>query len=501
MSRWQRNEFDRLCGFKVPVWVPLEGPQSAAYDCAADVVGYGGAAGGGKTDLAIGKALTRHKRVAIFRREGTEMAGIVDRLKEIVGHDNGYVGSGRWWGWNNPVPGVQIEFGSVPNLGDEKKFQGRPKDLLVLDEAANFLEDQARFLMGWVRTVDTRQRCQTLLCFNPPTNSEGFWIVQFFAPWLDPKHPCPAVPGELRWFAMLNGVETEVPSGEHFEHNGEKIRPQSRTFIPAHVNDNPFLKETNYMAQLQALPEPLRSQMLHGDFSVGMKDSPWQVVPTEWVDIAMARWKKLEVVKPMATMGVDVARGGADKTVISRKHEGMWFDELLVYPGAETPNGSMIAGLVVTSLRDAAPIAIDVIGVGSSPYDSLVDLGLQIIGVNVSESSVARDISGRFGFFNLRSELYWKFREMLDPKANNGIALPPDTRLRADLCAFHWKPQGALIKVESREDIVKRLGRSPDYASAVILAAIEQPKLADIDVSRGAHGGNSGEYNPYERMN
>src|SRR3981189_2997714 len=103
-------------------------------------------------------------------------------------------------------------------MGDELKYQGRPKDLLALDEATNFLEAQARFLMGWVRTTIPGQRCRAVLTFNPPTTTEGQWVLQFFGPWLDENHPNPAKPGELRWFAVIDGKDTEVASGQSFRH-------------------------------------------------------------------------------------------------------------------------------------------------------------------------------------------------------------------------------------------------------------------------------------------
>jgi hypothetical protein len=45
-----------------PAWIPNIGPQSAAYDSAADELFYSGAAGSGKTDLGVGLALTAHRR-------------------------------------------------------------------------------------------------------------------------------------------------------------------------------------------------------------------------------------------------------------------------------------------------------------------------------------------------------------------------------------------------------------------------------------------------------
>lgn len=477
---------------RLPIWKPLPGPQSIAYASTADIIGYGGAAGGGKTDLACGKSLTQHQKILVLRREATQLTGIIDRFTELIGGRDGYNGTERIW----RLPGKQIEFGSTPNLDDWNKYQGRPHDLLVFDEAANFLESQVRALLGWLRSVDPHQRCQALMTFNPPTTADGRWIVDFFAPWLDPKNPKPAKPGELRWFAMIDGKEIEVVDGTPFKHGDDLIKPMSRTFIPSRVSDNPYLMGTGYMATLQALPEPLRSQMLYGDFQAGIEDDPWQVIPTKWVELAQARWKKPDRLAAMDSLGVDVARGGRDNTIIARRH-GMWFDEPLEYPGSETPNGPSVAGLVIAAGRDQAPIHIDVIGVGASPYDFLNEARQQVLGINVAEKSFAKDKSGRLGFFNQRSEYWWKMREALDPTNNTGIALPPSKQLLADLCAPTWELRGSVIQVESREDIQLRIGRSPDWASAFILALIDTPKRASLP---GAGTSQRREYDPYASL-
>lgn len=350
---------------------------------------------------------------------------------------------------------------------------------MVIDEATEVLESQARFLMGWVRTSDPNIKCQTLMTFNPPVTAEGRWIIDFFAPWLDPKHPNPAVPGELRWFMTVDGKDFECEDGTARIVDGVRIRPLSRTFFPARVSDNAYLLNTGYMAVLNALPEPLRSKMLYGDFTAGMEDDPWQVIPTAWVDHAMERWSRPAVLPEMTSVGVDVARGGKDDTVIARAH-GKWFDEPLIYPGRDTPDGPSVAGLVVASVRDGSPIHIDVIGVGSSPYDFLRTANQYVLGVNVAEKATGSDRSGRLSFFNLRSQLWWQFRELLDPANNTGVALPPNNRLRSELCAPRWEMSGMRIKVESREDIIERTGKSPDLASAYILANIYTPKHADV---------------------
>jgi hypothetical protein len=74
------------------IWRPLPGPQTIAYSSVANIIGFGGAAGGGKTDLACGKAITRHRKVGIFRVNGTELTGVLDRLTELLGGRNGYNG-------------------------------------------------------------------------------------------------------------------------------------------------------------------------------------------------------------------------------------------------------------------------------------------------------------------------------------------------------------------------------------------------------------------------
>ena len=488
-----------------PKWIPLPGPQAMAYTSDADIIGFGGAAGGGKSALACGKALTQHQRVLILRREATQLTGIIDELKAIVGNSDGYNGSEKIWRMKDR----QIEFGSTPNLDDWNKYQGRPHDLLVFDEAANFLESQVRALLGWLRSTDPKQKCQALLTFNPPTTVDGRWVIDFFAPWLDRQFPNPAEPGELRYCATIGGRDVWLDDGREFVivdgqpcydvegHYGEAVvKPLSRTFIPSRVTDNPYLMGTGYMATLQALPEPLRSQMLHGDFSAGLEDDPWQVIPTAWVEAAMARWQAKEVKPPMDSVGVDVARGGKDETIIARRH-GMWFDVPIAYPGQETPNGPATAGLVIAALRDRAPIHVDVIGVGSAVYDFLDMHQQQTIGVNVAEKARCKDKSGRLSFKNLRSQLWWQMREALDPDSNTGIALPPDKRLLADLCTPTWKLQGAEVYVESRDEIVKKLGRSPDYASAYLLALMDTPKLHEF----AALGKEKGlDYDPYRSI-
>jgi len=298
------------------------------------------------------------------------------------------------------------------------------------------------------------------------------WVIQHWGPWLDDRHPNPAVPGELRWFAILEGKNTELDGPEPFEYKGEIIKPTSRTFIPAALGDNPFLAETNYAAILQSLPEPLRSQLLYGDFSIGVQDDPWQVIPTEWVRMAFQRYEECDGPDVgLTALGVDVARGGADQTVICKRF-GNYFPPLLKYSGHATDDGPKVAALALAALDDAkAMINVDVIGVGASAYDSLAaNENVTVYPVNVAEGSQYRDSSGQLRMRNKRAEAYWKAREALDPKKGDDLAIAPDNELLADLTAPHWKMTPSGVLVESKEDIVKRLGRSTDCGDAFVLS-------------------------------
>jgi hypothetical protein len=483
------KEIDKLLLEDAPIWVPLQGPQSAAFESEADIVGYGGAAGGGKTDLACGMSLTGHQRSIIFRREATQLEGIEERFKDIVGSDDKYNGSKRVW----RLPGCYIKLGGVKDLGSEKRFQGQPYDLRVFDEVTEFLESQVRFLMGWLRSSDPDQRCRVLMTFNPPTTAEGRWVLDYFGAWLDKKHPNPAKPGELRWYTAhpKTGNDMECDGPDEFEIEGELVKPMSRTFIPASVEDNPYYMDSGYKAILQALPEPLRSQMLKGDFMAGVTDDPFQIIPTQWVELAMVRWHVIQQkadfkLAEMDSMGVDVARGGQDKTILAPRHK-TFFAELVEKEGSETPNGPKVVSEIMLVRRDQAVIHIDMIGWGASPYDFLVDSNIQTIGVNVANTSVGVSLQGDLPFFNLRAELWWRMREALDPVTGDDICLPPDPELLSELCSPKWEYRKGGIKVEEKKEVIKRLGRSTDKADAVIMANIDTMKDRNLELLAGGN--------------
>lgn len=459
-------------------WTPLPGPQQAAYESEADWIGYGGAAGGGKTDLALGLAGTKHRRSLILRQLFPSLAGTIDRSREIFNasindrwRDSYNEGLHRW----RLVGGRHVAFGNVQYDREWQKYRGNPHDLYVFDEATEFSELVVRSITAWNRTSAPGQHCQVILTFNPPTDDPGRWVIRFFLPWmayLFPELPecrsyvgVPAAPGELRYYTTIDGVDTEVPAGTP--------RAKSRTFFPASVEDNPIYMEQGYAATLEALPEPLRSQLRYGSFATQIEADPWQVIPTAWVLAAQERWKTQQQPSEstLLAVGVDVARGGKDKTVIARLY-GSYMASLDKYPGASTPDGPSVAALALPWSGGLCGLFLDIIGIGSSAFDTLRSNGVRVFGVNNSEAAppYTRDRSGKMRFRNVRAASYWAVREALDPAHNPTLALPDDPELLADLTAPRWSLTTQGILIESKEDIIDRLKRSPDCGDAVVMA-------------------------------
>src|SRR5215212_7404670 len=241
-----RSEVDKLkktsAGILAPadlggLWTPRSDPQRMALASEADEVYYGGAAGGGKTDLLIGAAITRQQRSVIFRREYAQHSAIIDRVTEVlepVAEQVAYNGTERRW---RPPGGRFLELGAAQHEDSVRKWRGRPHDGKFFDELPEFTEAQYLFFSGWARTTTPGQRVRTLGAGNPPTDTDGEWVIQRWAPWLDGQYPNPAAPGELRWFVRIDDKDTEVEGPTPIAWNGETLHPRSRTFIPAKLAD------------------------------------------------------------------------------------------------------------------------------------------------------------------------------------------------------------------------------------------------------------------------
>lgn len=463
-------------------WIPNPGPQTDAYFSPADEIFFGGQAGGGKSDLEIGLAVNEHDRSLILRRTNKEVNGLVDRMAEIIGSRDGFNSQSGIW----RLPGTNkvVEVGGCQLEKDKQGYKGTPRSLICFDEVSDFTYTQYTFIKGWNRSANPNQRCRVVAAGNPPTQPEGLWVTRHWAAWLDPKHPNPAAPGELRWYTTgEDGKELEVDGRGPHEVGGELVTALSRTFIPSQLSDNPDLSATNYAANLAALPEELRLAYRDGDFSVGLRDAPMQAIPVAWIVEAQNRWTRNPPYGvPMCSMGVDVAQGGNDQTTLAMRHDG-WFAPIVVIPGAQTKDGPSVAGHVVANRRDNCKVVVDIGGGwGGEAYAHMKANEIDAVGYMGIKSSPRRTRDKQLGFFNVRSEAYWRFREALDPSQPQGstIMLPPDPELVSDLCAPRYSVTSSGIKLESKEDVVKRLSRSPDRGDAVIMAWHEGLKIEQL---------------------
>lgn len=459
-------------------WVPQSKPQWLAFLSRADELFYGGSGGGGKSDLLLGLAGEAHQQSIIFRRVFPNLRFLIERSRQIYNPDNdvhskdSYNESLHVWRLGNDRDRM-VEFAAMQYEKDKTNFQGRPHDFIGIDEAPEFTETQILFVTAWNRSTVNGQRVRVILTGNPPIDESGAWIVRRYAAWLDKQHPHPAEPGELRWYATIDGKEIEIESGETFEHKGESITPRSRTFIPARLDDNIFLAEDGrYKSVLQSLPEPLRSQLLYGDFDASSVPNPFQIIPTEWVRAAQKRWLECDKPKtPLTAVGIDPSRGGQDKTALAKRYDN-YFDEVKSWAGVQIKDGAIMAEYARREIDKAEPIYIniDVSGIGSSAYDHLKVMYKYVVPFNPAEKSEYRDKSKKLKMRNRRAEMYWRMRDALDPQGGDDIALPPDTELLADLCSARYEVSSAGVKVEDKEEIKARIGRSPDIGEAVMMA-------------------------------
>ena len=477
LEKAHRKAQDALKKLGVQKWIPTIGPQADAYLSKADVLLFGGEPGGGKTELGLGLAFNQHKRTLILRRQYTDLGGAIDAAIRINGTRDGF--NGQPPPRLTIAPGHIIDFGACARMGDEQHWMGKPHDLIVPDESTQFAWQQIRFLMGWLRHENPNQRTRVLLPTNPPLTAEGLWVIDMFAPWLDDRYPYPAKPGELRFVITdENGKDKWVDGPEAVMMGGRMVVPMSRSFIPSSVSDNPYYSAGNYRSRLDSMAEPHRSILL-GKFKTSFKDQPNQVIPTAWIKEAQERWtdKPPEGV-PMCVVSVDCSGGGADPMVIARRYDG-WYAPMIEVPGDKIPmerSGAYCGGIVVSYRKDNAPVVIDLGGgYGGPVYEHLKANSIDAIAYKGAEGTRRRSIDGKLKFTNKRSAALWLFREALDPGQSGGspIMLPDDPVLVADLTAPTFEPTPNGIRVETKEAVCDRLGRSTDRGDAVMMAWFE----------------------------
>lgn len=333
------------------------------------------------------------------------------------------------------------------STNDPDRFQGYHEEhlLVVVDEAAGVPEDIHEAVEGVLTSEHTR-----LLLLGNPTSVGGTFHKAFKSPRYRAIH--------ISAFDTPNFTAFGITEQDFRDNTWEaKLTgplPNPKLITPAWGYDK-FVKWGPDSVAYQA--------RVAGNFPEGADDT---LIPLAWVEAAQARWLDAEPGEPVE-IGCDVARYGSDETVIAIRR-GIRVEPLLVYAQKDTME---TAGLVKAAHVEtgATAIKVDEIGIGAGVVDRLKELKCPATGVNVATAAAEPE-----RFTNLRAELWWNLRELLDPNPRvnpNPIALPPDDQLLADLTNVKYKIDSrGRIQLESKEEIKKRLGRSPDRGDAVVLA-------------------------------
>lgn len=156
----------------------------------------------------------------------------------------------------------------------------------------------------------------------------------------------------------------------------------------------------------------------------------------------------------------DVARFGNDDTVIQVLN-GTDIEKRISWGQSKTTkiSGQM---LELSRQHDNCVCVVDEIGVGGGVIDQLQDFGREVISFN---SSLKAKDSARY--YNLRSECWWNAAEMF---ATGDVFCPGMyAELQGQLTVPRYDFRRGRILIESKDDIKKRLGRSPDDADCYVM--------------------------------
>jgi hypothetical protein len=170
-------------------------------------------------------------------------------------------------------------------------------------------------------------------------------------------------------------------------------------------------------------------------------------------------------------LGVDVANSeDGDKAAIA-KGKGRTLIEVVDFP---CPDANQLGHHVFQTMRDEIimpeNVGIDSVGVGAGTVNTLKEHGRRVNALNggakPEENWTFREDGEKVEtFVNLRSQMIWAFR--LDVQ-NGTLSLPYDEELFADLVTPEWGIRNGKIYIESKDEIKKRLGRSPNKGDAAI---------------------------------
>ena len=225
------------------VFHPNEGPQTEFLAAPERDVLYGGAAGGGKSYAMLVDPLRyAHKkahRALILRRSMPELRELIDKSREL--YPQAFPGCKFREVeklWNFPS-GAKIEFGFLERDADVYRYQGQAYSWIGFDEITHLpTEFGWNYLASRLRTTDSSIETY-LRCTANPGGVGAQWVKKRYVNPVDPNTS----------FIGKDGL--------------------SRKFIPARLDDNPYLAlDGRYEEMLKALPPVQRKQLLDGNWDV-----------------------------------------------------------------------------------------------------------------------------------------------------------------------------------------------------------------------------------------
>lgn len=220
-----------------------EGPQEDFLAASETDVLFGGAAGGGKSYAMIVDPLRYAHRSAhralILRRSMPELREIIDKSRELYPkafHGAKYKEVEKMWTFPS---GAKVEFGFLERDADVYRYQGQAYSWIGFDEITHLpTEFSWNYLASRLRTTDP-EIVPYMRCTANPGGAGAHWVKKRYIEPHPPHEP----------FMGKDGL--------------------TRKFIPASLQDNPYLaKDGRYEQMLKALPPTQRRQLLDGDWDV-----------------------------------------------------------------------------------------------------------------------------------------------------------------------------------------------------------------------------------------
>lgn len=256
------------------LWQPNPGPQTRALSSPVFELGYGGGAGGGKSDFLLVCPLRWHHlkgfHGVLFRRTFKELEdGLIPRSWELYRPLGGDYNEGKHrWTWYDKAgnPHSRISLSHLQHEKDVFDHKSAQYQYAGFDELTSFTQFQYVYMFSRLRSaqgIPSRLRSS----FNP----EPGWVRDRFAPWVRTadEYKGPRVPdGAVLYFTRKGETETIVPAGTP--------KATARTFIAARLEDNPHLYENDpeYMDRLAQLDPVqyarLRENDWESDYAAGL---------------------------------------------------------------------------------------------------------------------------------------------------------------------------------------------------------------------------------------